>query len=210
MNEQIERRVAVRELEIRADDGEEPVITGYAAVFNQLSGELFGFREMIRPGAFQRSIREDDVRALWDHESMYVLGRNRAGTLGLWEDDHGLRVSITPPATSWARDLITSMQRGDINQMSFGFFTRDDNWRVENGQKIRDLIDVELFDVSIVTYPAYPQTSAEARDMADSIKTDGGPGAGAADGEDKAEEAGPRARTAFLRRKINLLKKKAR
>lgn len=172
----------LQELEARAaTDDEPPVIRGYAAVFDQLSDDLGGFREKIRPGAFARSLEESDVRALWNHDANYVLGRNRARTLHLDEDAHGLRVTIMPPDAQWARDLIASMERGDVDQMSFGFYTREEAWPEP---RTRELIDVELFDVSIVTYPAYPQTSAAVRMRVEQLT------AGAAETEE-AEEAQP-------------------
>jgi len=146
-------------------------ISGYAAVFGQLSDDLGGFRERIRPGAFAETIEADDIRALWNHDANYVLGRTANGTLILTEDDRGLRFTVTPPDTSWARDALTTIARGDVDQMSFGFRTPDggDSWTSESGQAIRELVRVELFDVSPVTYPAYPQTSAEARSKASSL-----------------------------------------
>lgn len=171
-----ERRIfAIRDLETRAATDDEPaVIRGYAAVFNQLSEPLWGFRELIRPGAFRQSIDENDVRALWNHNSDFVLGRNQAGTLLLDEDEQGLRVVIMPPETQWANDLIVSMQRGDVDQMSFGFVAREDVWKMEAGEKVRELVEVDLFDVSIVTYPAYPQTSAEVRNVASALAAGAG------------------------------------
>ena len=163
---ELERRAwPVERLETRAAEGESgPVIEGYAAVFDQLSVDLGGWRERIAPGAFKRTIGESDVRALWDHDAKYVLGRNRAGTLALEEDARGLRIAATPPATQWAADLMTMMKRGDVNQMSFGFYVRQDEWVEEpDFGLVRVVRDVDLFDVSVVTYPAYPATSAEAR-----------------------------------------------
>jgi len=142
---------------------EQPKIVGYAAVFNQLSEDLGGFREKIAPGAFRKTIQEADIRALWNHDSNYVLGRNKSGTLKLEEDNHGLRIEITPPNTTWARDLITSIKRGDVDQMSFGFRAIKDRWEVDDGQNIRTLLEVSLFDVSPVTYPAYSQTAVSTR-----------------------------------------------
>lgn len=155
----LERRAYPVNIEIRQDSPENPpVITGYAAVFNSYSEDLGYFRELIRPGAFTGAIPRDDVRALWNHDPNYVLGRNRAGTLSLAEDERGLRVEIRPPETQWAKDLLVSIGRGDVNQMSFGFEVLADSWRTENGQEIRELIEVKLYDVSPVTYPAYPAT----------------------------------------------------
>lgn len=158
--------------ELRADilDGESnPKIRGYAAVFDQLSEDLGGFREQIARGAFTRAILEDDVRALFNHDSNYVLGRTKNGTLSLKEDIHGLRIEINPPDAQWARDLMSSIQRGDIDQMSFAFQTTNDKWEFLDGVPLRTVQDVKLFDVSPVTYPAYPQTSVSVRDMAHQI-----------------------------------------
>jgi HK97 family phage prohead protease len=147
-----------------------PILRGYAAVFNQLSEDLGGFREQIAPGAFADAIKTDDVRALWNHNADYVLGRNRSGTLNLFEDARGLGIEIEPPDTQWARDLLVSMEREDINQMSFGFSLRPNgqNWaKDDSGQVVRTLTRVRLFDVSPVTYPAYTQTDVAVRSMKD-------------------------------------------
>ena len=143
-----------------------PVIEGHAAVFNQWSEELgyiFPFKERVLPGAFTESIGSDDVRALFNHDPNYVLGRNRSGTLDLVESEQGLLVRIYPPDTSWARDLNISIDRGDISQMSFGFLVLEDRWGHEDGMDIRELCKVKLFDVSPVTFPAYPQTDVGIR-----------------------------------------------
>lgn len=164
---QRERRViASRGLRVerRADD-KGPVIRGYAAVFNQMSEDLGWFIEEIKPGAFSKTIKEDDIRALWNHDSNHVLGRNVAGTLALSEDERGLLCEITPPAAQWATDLTVSIERGDVSQMSFGFYARGEEWRRENDKNVRTLTDVVLFDVSPVTFPAYPQTEVGMRSL---------------------------------------------
>ena len=79
------------------------------------------------------------------------------------EDEKGLRIKITPPDTQWAKDLVISIKRGDVDQMSFAFETITDNWRQDEGQTVRELIKARLYDVSPVTYPAYEQTSVSAR-----------------------------------------------
>lgn len=157
-------------IEQRAADGGTavPVIRGHAAVFNQLSEDLGGWREQIAPGAFAEAIKVDDVRALWNHNADIVLGRNRAGTLTLQEDVLGLLVEINPPDTQQARDLVVSIQRGDVNQMSFGFSVRPNgqNWgQGDAGNYVRTLTSVRLFDVSPVTYPAYPQTDVAVDEL---------------------------------------------
>ena len=147
-----------------AGGGDQPRrITGHAAVFNQLSEDLGWFREMIEPGAFTRTIRTADIRALQNHDPNYVLGRNLAGTLTLSEDSIGVPIDILPPDTQWARDLMVSMDRGDINQMSFGFRVVKERTEGTFDQPVRVLEEVDLFDVSVVTFPAYPQTTAEVR-----------------------------------------------
>ncbi|MFA5436703.1 MAG: HK97 family phage prohead protease [Candidatus Neomarinimicrobiota bacterium] len=138
-------------------------ITGYAAVFNALSEDLGYFREKIDPGAFTETIINDDIRALWNHNSDYVLGRNKSGTLTLSEDQRGLKIDITPPDAQWARDYVASIERGDINQMSFGFETLADRWEMIDGNEVRTLMKVRLFDVSPVTFPAYPDTEVALR-----------------------------------------------
>jgi len=145
--------------EIRADS-DKKVIQGYAARFNSLSELLYGqFKEVIRPGAFSQSLQNNDIRALFEHNSAYVLGRNKAGTLKLSEDEQGLAVEIEPPQTAWAKDLIQSIERGDINQMSFGFRVNADKWTQKGSEYIRELTEIDLFEVSVVTFPAYTETS---------------------------------------------------
>mgnify|MGYP001176589892 CR=1 FL=1 len=145
-------------------------ISGYAAVFNELSDDLGGFREKIQPGAFSEAIQRDDVRALWNHDSNYVLGRNKAGTLKLSEDEHGLHYEVDLPDTQWAKDLSESIKRGDVTQSSFGFAVDSDEWAKQDGETIRTLMKVTLYDVSPVTYPAYPQTSTSARSILEANK----------------------------------------
>ncbi len=153
------------EMRVEGDEGERPKIVGHAAVFNELSEPLWGFRERILPGAFKEAIERDDVRALVNHDPNYVLGRNKAGTLRLAEDERGLAVEIDPPDTQWARDLMVSMRRGDVNQMSFAFTVLDEEFSKEDGENIRILKKVRLHDVSVVTYPAYPQTDVQVRSI---------------------------------------------
>ncbi len=186
-----------------AADAAVRTIAGHAAVFDQLSEDLGGWRERIAPGAFARAIQRDDVRALWNHNPLYVLGRTAARTLRLSEDDHGLAVEVDPPSgVSWVADLLRSIERGDISQMSFGFRTILDEWSLDGPLPVRTLREVELFDVSPVTYPAYPQTDvavrmsewiAELRAEAGRVAT---PPAGVA--------AAARARLAALRRRQRL------
>ncbi|OPY74923.1 MAG: Caudovirus prohead protease [Syntrophorhabdus sp. PtaU1.Bin153] len=190
----IERRnFPVTELRAITDEKGLRHITGYAAVFNSLSDDLGWFREKIDPGAFRDSIATDDIRALWNHDSNYPLGRNKSGTLTLSEDTHGLKIDVQPPDTQWARDLMTSIDRGDVDQMSFGFETLSDRWETVDKQEIRTLIKVRLFDVSPVTFPAYPDTEVGLRSLEEYRKTAG-------------PSTGDAARTADPLTGLNLLK----
>lgn len=163
MSEKRERRnLPIAELRVHKGDDGAQKITGHAAVFDTLSEDLGFFREKIAPGAFTPSIAEDDVRALWNHDPNFVLGRNRAGTLRMKEDDKGLAIAVDLPDTQAARDLTVSIERGDVSQMSFGFRTLVEEWDESDPQNIiRTLKKVTLFDVSPVTYPAYPDTDVD-------------------------------------------------
>ena len=133
------RSFALNEFRVDSEEGAQPKMYGHAAMFDSLSGDLGGFREQIAPGAFSKSLESADIRALFNHDSNIVLGRNKAGTLRLKEDKNGLAIEIDPPDTQAARDLMVSMQRGDINQMSFGFRTITDKWEKRDGEWLRTL-----------------------------------------------------------------------
>lgn len=157
------REVRVSPASVGADTGK---LVGYAAVFNKRSVRLLDFYEVVMPGAFKRALSgQPDVRALLNHDPNWVLGRTRSGTLALAEDGTGLLATITPPDAQWARDLVHSVQRGDIDQMSFAFrvMPGGEQWRMEGKDLIRELTDIEVYDVSAVTYPAYPDTTLGTR-----------------------------------------------
>lgn len=160
--DEIERR-CLPSAELRIAGDSTPKITGYAAVFNTWADIGGWFRESIRPGAFAKTIKEADIRALMNHNENYVLGRNKSGTLRLSEDKKGLAVEIDPVPATWADDLLKSMRRGDVSQMSFGFQVNKSEVDYEKDE--RTLTDVTLFDVSVVTFPAYPTTSAQVRSL---------------------------------------------
>jgi hypothetical protein len=150
----------LRNTEIRAQGGN--TISGYAAVFNSESEDLGGFIETIRPGAFARAIRtKQDVRCLFNHDESRVLGRIQSGTLRLAEDRTGLRFECRMPDSPTGRDVLEAIRRGDINQCSFGFLNAVDSWSHDGSR--RELVDLDLRDVSPVTFPAYQATSVEAR-----------------------------------------------
>jgi len=151
--------------ECRADTVDERRIRGTAIVFNSLSVNLGGFREIIKPEAVDRTFSEGlDVRALADHDPAKVLGRTRSGTLQLRKDKSGLQVVIEPdPEISYAKDIMRAVSRGDISGMSFGFRVLEDEWREdpETGAPIRDVLDMRISEVSIVSFPAYEATSVQ-------------------------------------------------
>ncbi len=150
-------------LELRVTgDAKAPVLEGHAAVFNLLSEDFGGWRERIAPGAFDQAI-QGDVRSLWNHDNNMVLGRTASGTLQLNVDARGLAYRVTPPDTSWFRDRLVSLKRGDVTGASFGFYTESDAWGTEGGMKVRTIVKVaELLEISPgVTFPAYPQASTE-------------------------------------------------
>ncbi len=163
----LERRMTMGEVEARAK-GNKFYAEGYAAVFERRSGNLGGFVEVVKPTAFNKTMREADVRALWNHDPSLVLGRNKAGTLELSRDEKGLYYRASLPNTSYAKNLFELLERRDITQSSFTFFKVMDDWELVNldGNEYpqRSLIEVGLVDVSPVTFPAYEDaTSGPAR-----------------------------------------------
>lgn len=144
-----------------SNDSEAPKITGYGAVFNTPADIGGMFTEIIAPGAFAKALSsQSDVRALFNHNWDYVLGRTRSGTLTLEEDAKGLRFTVTPPATQWADDLRSSMLRGDITQCSFGFNVTKEDWNYDTVPATRTIQEVQLYEISVVSLPAYEETEA--------------------------------------------------
>lgn len=158
--------------EIRAEQRDNVThIVGYGSVFDVLSEPMWGFREIIRPGAFDE-VLGDDVRGLFNHDANFVLGRTVAATMTLTVDDRGLHYDIIAPETPTIRDLVIApMQRGDITQSSFAFRVAPggDNWyEDDDGVIIREITKVgRLYDVSPVTYPAYQAADSSVRSLSD-------------------------------------------
>lgn len=160
-------------VELRAD-GQRGKIRGTAAVFNSLSEDLGGFREQIAPGAFAAALQSSDVRALINHDPNMVIGRTKAGTLRLMETDGGLEFEVDLPDTTYARDLVACMTRGDISQCSFGFSVGEggDAWQKDAAGWVRTITAFSrVYDVSPVTYPAYPETSCALRSLEQAQQT---------------------------------------
>lgn len=148
--------------EVRADEDEEKqTLVGHAATFNE-PYEIMGFEEVIDSGAFDDAIKNDDVRALWNHDPNYPLGRTKAGTLRLSKDKTGLVSEIDLPDSAFM--VKEAIKRGDVDQMSFGFSVLEEEWQKREGKPdLRTLKKVKLFDVSPVTYPANPNTDIALR-----------------------------------------------
>ena len=160
LNEIVEQRAYDGELKAAVEGR---TVEGYASVFNSMSEDLGGFREIILPGAFSE-VLDNDVRALYNHDSNYLLARTTSGTLELKEDDKGLYYRFEMPNTSYGNDMLELFRRGDLSQSSFGFTVEKDSWRMEEGQHVRYIERVgSLFDVSPVVYPAYTAASSGLR-----------------------------------------------
>jgi len=165
---EIRSTVAPQRFEIRKNADGSRTVSGYFATFDTKSHDLGGWFEVIAPGAFAESLRRNpDILCFYNHNSDSVLGRVSSGTLAVSEDSKGLRFSVTLPNTSYASDLIALMERGDVSACSFGFSVDSpsgDSWTEDaNGQLVRTLHAVTLYEGSIVGMPAYPNTVADLR-----------------------------------------------
>lgn len=153
-------------IEQRADDdGARLRLSGYAAVFDQETDIGGTFREVIRPGAFARAIAEgQDVVLLFNHDPSTVMARTTSGTLRLREDETGLWFEADlDPRDADAQRVVAKVQRGDVHQGSFAFNVRRETWDQSANPPLRELLDVDLYDVSPVTFPAYAETEVYAR-----------------------------------------------
>lgn len=204
-------------VELRAAEDGRRKIVQRAVPYGELSVDLGGFREVIVAGAFGI---DGDIRALWQHKSEMVLGRTVAGTLALRSEDDGIYAESDPPDTSWARDALLSIERGDVTGSSFGFYADEDEWVLTEREVIRRVLRGRLVEVSPVTFPAYPQTSSAVRNHAAELRaqlmagarSETGPSDG--DGNGHGQETGPsaselerqaRARGAARRRGLDIL-----
>ncbi len=167
-------RMTLGKIEIRMDGDTAPRIIGHGATFDSVTRihDWFGsYLEKVDRAAFTKTLADGaDVRALWNHDPNYVLGRTKSKTLTLSTDDTGLAYEATPPDTQWARDLVTTMRRGDVDGSSFGFRVLRDEWSTvpdpDNSKEpmdLRTLLEVQLYDVSPVTFPAYEASDSAVR-----------------------------------------------
>tara|TARA_R110000822_G_scaffold6573_4_gene27686 strand:- start:586 stop:1413 length:828 start_codon:yes stop_codon:yes gene_type:complete len=168
----IERRTfTVQDVEARQADDGTMRLAGYAAVFNEASVPL-PFKETIAPGAFRKTLSETpDVRLLINHEGL-PLARTKNATMTLSEDERGLYFSAELADTSEARDIYQLVSRGDIDQMSFAFRVIRQKWSEDRSRRVLTEVSLADGDVSMVTYPAYPTTSVEARNTLKKLRFD--------------------------------------
>ncbi|OOF68802.1 peptidase [Rodentibacter pneumotropicus] len=156
-----------KEFEIRSatlsTDKENQKLVGYVVRWNSPSEVLYcDFIEQFSPNAFTESLSGgDDVRALFEHDHTKLLGRTSAGTLKLEEDNIGLRFELTPPETTLGKDLLISVERGDISGMSFGFWAKEEIWDFDVEPYQRTVSKAELFEITVTSIPAYPESSVE-------------------------------------------------
>lgn len=177
--------------EVRKAEGEPTKIIGYAVRWGQLSHPIFGmFQEKFERGAFTEALQNPDVYASWQHDSREVLGRTPS-TLQLIEDDLGLRYEIQPP--SWADKHVETIERGDVRGSSFIFRSVKEEWDETGEMAIRSVTKAELFEVSPVTTPAYPQSSVGIRSAEDTFQS-----RPKLPGKDDADEAAEKRAAAML------------
>jgi len=161
-NNNMEKRIY--KIETRTEEREDgtPVVIGHASLYDSRSENLGGFYEYIERGAFTPElIEKSDIRCLINHDQNLILGRSKSGTLRLEADDKGLRYEFDVPDTTYGKDLLVSLKRGDIDSSSFAFTVKRDTWSSdEEGNSIRTINEIDsLFDVSAVSYPAYKQAN---------------------------------------------------
>ncbi|QIM63039.1 peptidase [Pasteurellaceae bacterium Orientalotternb1] len=156
-----------KDLEIRSAalsaDAESKKLVGYVVQWNKERETLWGeYVERFAPNAFSDSLRSGkDVRALFEHDHTKLLGRTSSGTLKLEEDSTGLRFELVLPDTQLGRDLLVSVERGDIRGMSFGFRTNKNEWDFSVEPNLRTVQQAELVEITVTSIPAYPDSSLE-------------------------------------------------
>lgn len=155
----LETRTNQTTFEIREVEGTDGMtFEGYASVFNSESEDLGGFREMVAPGAFKRSLQSrNDIKMLFNHDTGAILGSTRSGSMTLVEDERGLKVRATLPQTSLANDVAELIRTGIVDSMSFGFSVIRDSWDSSGTNRVLEA--VRLHEVSIVAFPAYSGTA---------------------------------------------------
>ena len=163
------RYMPILNLEIRnRDDTQKMTVAGYAVKFNERSRMLYDeFFEKVAAGAFAKSLEENTIKALWDHNTNLVLGSTKSQTLRIKEDDIGLYFELDLPDTETGRNAYESISRGDVDGVSFGFNVRADNWEYikEEDIYIRTLLDIDLVEISPTPVPAYETSEVGKRSL---------------------------------------------
>lgn len=154
-------------VEIRQGEEGKRTLVGYAVKWGLRSHKIANrFFEVFEKGAFAEAIQKNDIRALWSHDKSKVLGRTKNNTLRLLEDDVGLRFEIDLPNNTLGNDTLESVNRGDVDGVSFGFRTIGQNWEKRSASEvIRKVTKADLFEISPVGFPAYPDTTVSVRDL---------------------------------------------
>ena len=163
MSRPLEKRaLSTSTLETREKDGVR-YISGVIP-YDSMSEDM-GYREVIRKGAFTKTLNEGDPRCLWAHNTQFVMGRKSAGTLTFEDRDDGLHFDCSLPKTSWAQDVFETVSRRDAPGVSFGFYVIKDSWTRGKDKEptVRELLEVRLLEVSVgVAFPAYPESDSES------------------------------------------------
>ena len=157
------------QLEFRESPDGSKILKGYAVVFDS-PADIGDFTEYIAPGAFTRTLKDDDQVMLRDHRSELLLGRRSAGTLKLWQDDKGVAFQLTVPNTSLGQDTYENTRLGNLRGCSFGFYVRDQKWSQDaNGIVTRTVLDVQCFELTLTAFPAYEATSVDIRSVREAL-----------------------------------------
>ena len=170
----MERRTDAENIQIEERSTGMPLIRGTASAYNKKSRDLNGFREIIAPGAFDEVLerQDNDVICCWNHDPGQLIGRTSSGTLRLSSDSEGLRYEVDPPDTTLAKDLMTMVRRGDIFGSSFAFTCGDEEWEEDEEGPVRVVRSVSgLFDVALVTSPAYMDSAVAVRSLESWLET---------------------------------------
>jgi uncharacterized protein len=161
MSKEYEYRFNASQLTVEKRDNEPAKLCGYAIVYDSLSEDM-GYREKIKPNAVT-NLDDKSIMAYGFHNREKPLGSVKNGTLRLEDTPTGVYVEILPPDNSYGKDIVESVRRGDLDSMSFRFKCLSDSWAIENGENIRTLNSIEIGEVSIVSEPAYQDTSIALR-----------------------------------------------
>lgn len=171
-----ERRHSACSVEVRGMTGAGAVVEGYATTFDS-EYEVAGFREVVRPGAAKRTTKQGDIRALFNHDPNFPLGRSKAGTLQLWNDETGWGYRIAMPTNPMAQMVYEAIDRGDVTGSSFSFEVKKEKWNYpKDGDEVRtplrEILEFKAYDVGPVVFPANEATSVDIVRCLRSIASD--------------------------------------